>query len=168
MEPNGCPKATKRVPAASPKRVFSGLGEKKETLTKPEYLLCFSHICQPRHRRISYKFGVSKRCQSREPPKLLTHCSQNLAIRVPGEPRAGKGSQPSPQRDSKRDPKSSPNRPFQKPRRTGDPQRSPRALQGPPGSQKWTKNMPKSLKFMVDAPLQVLISLYERDTKMHS
>ena len=136
-----------------------------ETLTKQKYLLCFSHICQPRNRRISYKFGVSKRGQGREPPKLLTHYFQNLVIRVPGEPRAGKGSQPSPQRDSKRVPKSSPNRPFQKPRRTGDPQRSPRALQGPPGSKKWTNNMPKSMKFMVVAPLQVLKSLYEGHTE---
>ena len=139
MKPNMCSKATKRVPAATPKRVCLGLGAKMETLTKPQYLLCFNHICQPRNRRISCKFGVSKRCQSREPPKLLTHCFQNLAIMVPGEPRAGKGSQPSPQRDSKRIPQSSLNRPFQKPRRTGDPQRSPRALQGPPEA----KNEPK-------------------------
>ena len=80
-------------------------GRKMETLTKPQYLLCFSHMCQPRNRRISYKFGVSKRGQSREPPKLLTHWLQNLAIRVPGEPRAGKGSQPSPQRTPKGSPK---------------------------------------------------------------
>ena len=163
----GAQRPRKGSPERAQNEFFPGLGEKRETLTKPQYLLCFSHICQPRNRRISNKFGVSKRGHSREPPKLLTHCFQNLAIRVPGEPRAGKGSQPSPQRDSKRVPKSFPNRPFQKPRRTGDPQRSPRALQGPPGSQKFTKNMPKSMKFMVVAPLQVLISLCEGHTKMH-
>ena len=125
-----------------------------ENVTKPCYLIGFSHICQPRNRRFLCKLDVSKRGPRREPPKLLTHCFQELAIRAPGEPRAGKGSQPSPQRDSKRVPKGIQNRFFQKSRHTGDPQGFPRAFQGPPGSQKWTKILPKSQKSVVAAPLQ--------------
>ena len=162
------PKGHGKGPRSDPKTSFFRFGRKMETLTKPQYSLCFNHIGQPRNRRISYEFGVSKRGQSREPPKLLTHCFQNLAISVPGEPRAGKGSQPSPQRDSKTVPKSFPNRPFQKPRCTGDPQRSPRALQGPPGSPKWTKNMPKSKKSWLLRPYRCSYPFTEGILRMQS
>ena len=82
-------------------------------------------------------------------------------MRVPGESRAGKGSQPGPPRDSGRVPKGSKNRLFQGSRRTGDHQGSPRPFQGPPEAQnrpklvqKWTNNVQKSL---LATPLQPAI-----------
>ena len=73
-------------------------------------------------------------------------------MRVPGESRAGKGSQPGPPRDSGRVPKGGENRLFQGSRRTGHHQGSPRPFQGPPEAQhkpkivqKWNKHVQKSL-----------------------
>ena len=100
--------------------LFSDSDEKMEILTKQTYFLCFSYICQPRNRRFSCKLDVSKCGPRRGPPKMLTHRFQKLAIRAPGETSAGKGSRPSPQRDSKRAPKGIQNRRFQRSRRTGD------------------------------------------------
>ena len=66
---------------------------------------------------------------------MLTNRFQRLAVRVPGESRAGKGSQPGPPRVPGWGRGTTSFRLFQGSRRTGDHQGSPRPFQGPPEAQ---------------------------------